>query len=84
MRGLPRNWYNETWFRAQSDPQKALLNPVSLQPIPSLVSPIHLIYLHTICAQWTTLATLPGIYTLTALLFLYLLVGHLAGHLVGR
>ena len=38
---LPRSWYNETWYRSLSDPKKALLNPTSNRPIPSLVSLIY-------------------------------------------
>ena len=89
-RGLPRNWYNETWFRAQSGPQKALLNPGPPRLVPLLVSAIHLIYFYASCAQ-QTLASLPGIYTLTAGLIGSVVddltgdgpLGHLLGHLGG-
>ena len=37
---LPRNWYNDTWFKSLSDPKKSLLNAGPSRPIPSLVSPI--------------------------------------------
>jgi hypothetical protein len=40
---LPRNWYNETWYRSLSDPKKALLNPTPNRPIPSLVSLIYFV-----------------------------------------
>jgi hypothetical protein len=40
-KGLPQNWYDETWFRGQSDPQKVLLNVGPSRPIPLLVSSIH-------------------------------------------
>jgi hypothetical protein len=40
---LPQNWYNETWYRSLSDPKKALLNPTSNRPIPSLVSLIYFV-----------------------------------------
>ena len=39
-KGLPRNWYDDTWYKSQSDPQKCLLNPTSVRPIPTLVSSV--------------------------------------------
>jgi hypothetical protein len=44
-KGLPRNWYDDTWYRSQSDPKKFLLNAAPARPIPSLVSLIHFIFL---------------------------------------
>jgi hypothetical protein len=38
MKGLPRNWYDDTWYKSQSDPQKLVLSTRPSQPIPSLVS----------------------------------------------
>jgi hypothetical protein len=52
-KGLPRNWYNTLWLRAQSKPQQALLNPGLSRKIPLLVCSICLIYFYVVCAQWT-------------------------------
>lgn len=35
-KGLPRNWYDDIWFKSQSDPQKHILNVTSVRPIPTL------------------------------------------------
>ena len=43
-KGLPRNWYDDTWYKSQSDPKKLTLNVISARPIPSLVSLMHLGY----------------------------------------
>jgi hypothetical protein len=36
-KGLPRNWYDDTWYKSQSDPQKLLLRVKPSHLIPSLV-----------------------------------------------
>ena len=28
-KGLPRNWYDDTWYKSQSDPKKLTLNVIS-------------------------------------------------------
>jgi hypothetical protein len=39
-KGLLRNWYDDTWYKSQSDAQKRRLNPTSVRPIPTLVSSV--------------------------------------------
>jgi hypothetical protein len=39
-KGLPRNWYDDTWYKSQSDPKKLQLKTAPPRPIPSLVSSI--------------------------------------------
>jgi hypothetical protein len=41
VKGLPRNWYEDIWYKSQSDPKKLMLNVIPTRPIPSLVSLIH-------------------------------------------
>lgn len=36
--GLPRNWYDDIWYKSQSDAQKILLKTMPPRPIPCLVS----------------------------------------------
>jgi hypothetical protein len=43
-KGLPRNWYDETWYKSQSDAKKILLNTLPSRPIPYLVSLICFVF----------------------------------------
>jgi hypothetical protein len=43
-KGLPRNWYDETWYKSQSDPKKILLNTLPPRPIPCIVSLICFVF----------------------------------------
>jgi hypothetical protein len=55
---LPRNWYNDVWFKSQSDPKKTVLGATAPRPIPSLVSFFPFILMETLFAH-TLPATLP-------------------------
>lgn len=46
VKGLPRNWYNDQWFKAQPPAQRALLKAAPARPIPSLVQNFPSILLH--------------------------------------
>lgn len=37
-KGLPRNWYDDSWYRSQSDAKKVLLGAAAQRKIPALVS----------------------------------------------
>ena len=37
-KGLPRNWYDNSWYRSQSDAKKVLLGAAAQRKIPVLVS----------------------------------------------
>jgi hypothetical protein len=43
-KGLPRNLYDDTWYKSQSGPQKLLLSTRLPRPIPSLVCFLFFLY----------------------------------------
>jgi hypothetical protein len=36
--GLPRNWYDDTWYQGRSDAEKLIINAANPRLIPTLVS----------------------------------------------
>ena len=38
-KALPRNWYDDMWYRSQSDAQRLILNTAPVRPILTLVGP---------------------------------------------